>query len=113
MFASQTNFKIVIRKIYRDVNIQVKVIRKIEGLKIKNYNIQTYTSNFYQAKAKVDINDDNALKRYYYNSLAENIKDELSKVLKLQTLLELIDMATAINSRSYKRHQERKGIISY
>jgi hypothetical protein len=72
-----------------------------------------YTSKFQQHRANAGINDVLALKRHYYNGLTDTIKDEIAKADKPLDVQSLIDMATRINSRSYERAIERKGITTY
>jgi len=55
-------------------------------------------------KIKINIKDISTLRGYFYNKLLKSLKDKLTKVLKLKTLLEQVKIAIAINSKAYKRH---------
>ena len=39
-------------------------------------------------RIKINIKDNSALKKYFYNKLLKSLKDKLTKVLKLKMLLE-------------------------
>jgi hypothetical protein len=51
--------------------------------------------------------DDKALAFLFYKGLKENVKDELSRIPRIDTLNELIEMAITIDNRAHARGRER------
>jgi hypothetical protein len=113
LFASWDSFKEATRKMYGNSDIQARAIREIESIKMRSHDIQGYTSRFQQIRARANIEDSLALKRYYYNGLTDFIKHKLSEMEDTADLQDLIDKSTKINSRAYERYMEKKGITTH
>ena len=107
IFSSFANFKVVIGKIYGDVDEQREAELKIRVLR-QNGSVSHYSSQFQQLKSRITWND-SALASQFYSGLKEEVKDELSRVGKPTSLSAMIVRSPEIDGRFYERRLERQG----
>ena len=65
---------------FGDLDKEQAAIRKLETLKQANRPMATLISELVRLAANMNIND-SGLRRLFYNSLSDDLKDELSKVI--------------------------------
>jgi len=107
IFTLYSNFKVIIGKIYGDVDEKREAELKIRALR-QNSSVSHYASQFQQLKSRITWND-SALTAAFYAGLKEEIKDELSRVGKPNSLAAMITQSQTIDGRIYERRLEKAG----
>lgn len=100
-------FEEALKSIYGHVNEEQEAIQKLQNLKQQG-SASAYGSLFVQISSILDW-DPQPLMEYFYQGLKEEVKDELCKTDRPDTLAKFIEKATKIDERIYQRRQERKG----
>lgn len=100
-------FEESLRSIYGHVNEEQEAIQQMTHLK-QTGSASTYGSMFVQISSVLDW-DPQPLMEYFYQGLKDEVKDELCKTDRPDTLAKFIEKATKIDERLYQRRQERKG----
>ena len=107
MIEQYDKFEDALKSIYGHVNEEQEAIQKITNLKQQG-SASAYGSMFVQISSILDW-DPQPLMEYFYQGLKEEVKDELCKTDRPDTLAQFIEKATKIDERLYQRRQERKG----
>ena len=86
---------------FGEVDEQQQAEKAILAIKQKG-SASRYTADFKQLQAKIDW-DDAPLKTAYYNGLKENVKDEVSRSNRLDSLLDIVKLAVRIDNQLYEQ----------
>jgi hypothetical protein len=105
MFASWTEFKQEMGRIFGEVDAKNQAEKRITQLK-QTKSVSAYTAEFKQLQARIDW-DDAALRTVFEAGLKENVKDGLVHHDKPGTLQALIELATRIDNRLWERSQQK------
>lgn len=105
MFASWTEFKQEMGRIFGEVDAKNQAEKRITHLK-QTKSVSAYTAEFKQLQARIDW-DDAALRTVFEAGLKENVKDGLVHHDKPGTLQALIELATRIDNRLWERSQQK------
>jgi len=106
VFRNWDSFKKEITSMFGEVDEQQQAEKAILAIKQKG-SASRYTADFKQLQAKIDW-DDAPLKTAYYNGLKENVKDEVSRSNRPDSLSDMVELAVRIDNRLYERSQEKK-----
>jgi len=106
LFASWTEFKQEMGRIFGEVDAQNQAEKKITRLR-QTTSVSAYTAEFKQLQARIDW-DDAALRTVFESGLKENVKDGLVHHDKPGTLHALIELATRIDNRLWERNDQKK-----
>jgi len=96
-----------IRSTFGYGNEQQEAEREIQALRQRG-SATKYKAEFQILAARLDW-DDNALAALFYQGLKDNIKDELSRDERPDTLREMSETAIRIDTRIWERQLEQKG----
>jgi hypothetical protein len=107
LFRDVKNFFKALRETFGNPDEQRTAERQLISLRQKG-STGTYAAEFKRISAKLDLGE-HALMIYFYGGLRDNVKDELSKEDRPDTLHEYIADAIRIDNRLYERQMERKG----
>jgi len=105
LFASWTNFKEEMGRIFGEVDDQNQAEKAITRLK-QTKSVSSYTAEFKQLQSRIDW-DDAALRTVYENGLKDSIKDGLVHHDKPADLHALVELATRIDNRLWERNQQK------
>ncbi|KAF4339823.1 gag poly [Fusarium beomiforme] len=105
IFADWNNFEIALKDNFGVVNEERQAAADIMKLR-QDKSCAAYSAKFRQLAAKTQWDDD-ALMEIYYQGLKEEVKDELYKADRPDTLNEYATMAIKIDERQYERRKER------
>ncbi len=109
IFKYFANFEDALTKVFRLYNKRAKVETDLNNLR-QNKSAIKYALQFRQLAFRVQQGED-TLKRRFYNSLKDNIKDKLIKInCNTKTLDKYINNAITIDNRQFEQHQERQGL---
>ena len=109
IFEYFTNFKDALTKVFRLYNKRAKAETDLNNLR-QNKSAIKYASRFQQLAFRVQQGED-ALKRRFYNSLKDNVKDKLIKIdYNTKTLDKYMNNAITIDNRQFEQRQERQGL---
>jgi hypothetical protein len=92
-------FEEALKSIYGHVNEEQEAIQKIQNLKQQG-SASAYGSLFVQISSILDW-DPQPLMEYFYQGLKDEVKDELCKTDRPDTLAKFIEKATKIDERLY------------
>jgi hypothetical protein len=107
MFSSYANFEKEIRNTFGDIDEKGTAERQLGVLRQRG-SASKYTSEFQQVASLLPSYGEDALKNTYYVGLKEDIKDEISRGDKPDTLRGMIELAVRIDNRQYERRAERQ-----
>ncbi len=106
IFKYFANFEDALTKVFRLYNKQAKAETDLNNL-YQNKSAIKYALRFQQLAFRVQQGED-ALKRRFYNSLKDNVKDKLIKIdCNTKTLDKYINNAITIDNRQFEQRQER------
>lgn len=105
VFSSYNQFKINIKKIYKDVNKEQTAEQNLQTLK-QTTSVTEYTSKFQQITAKVEWNDTVFTAKFYLR-LKDSVKNKFIKIKRPDELNNIIKTAIKIDNRLYKRQLEK------
>src|SRR4029077_14117146 len=106
MFQSYTSFVKRLQAVFGDPEAERTAERQLLNIRQKQA-VNEYASRFNQIASRLEW-DDAALMAQFYRGLKEEIKDEVARRDRPETLEALVAMATKIDSRNYERQMERK-----
>ena len=106
LLANFQHFLAEFKKLFDDPNIQSSAERRLEMMRQRNRPATALVAEFRQYACLVDWNDA-ALKKTFYHALSEDVKDELARVDRPDTLAELYDLAIRIDNRLFERRSEK------
>jgi hypothetical protein len=107
LFRDVKNFFKALRETFGNPDEQRTAERQLISLRQKG-STGTYAAEFKRILAKLDLGE-YVLMIYFYGGLRDNVKDELSKEDRPDTLYEYIADVIRIDNRLYERQMERKG----
>lgn len=105
IFADWENFEEAIKDTFGMVNEERQAATKIHKIK-QIRSTAAYAIAFRQVASKLEWDDD-VLMEIFYQGLKEEVKDELYKADRPDTLTEYITMAVKIDERQYERRREK------
>ena len=101
-------FKTALDTIYTDRNLKQKVRDKL-GLLKQTKSIASYSAEFQQIIASLDLKDDDDSKlSLFYTSLDQIIKDQLIYFSQTKTFTELLDQCIIIDQRNYAHRKAKQ-----
>jgi hypothetical protein len=108
VFDSYAGFKKQITKAFGDPDAEKTAERRMYALRQgPNMSVGELTSKFHQIASNLDW-EDKAYRSWYYNILKPEIKDAMMYQKKAETLDEMIDIASGIESCLIERYFEKK-----
>jgi hypothetical protein len=105
IFADWDNFEVALKDNFGVVNEERQAAAEIMTLR-QDKSCAAHSARFRQLASKTEWDDD-ALMEIYYRSLKEEVKDELYKADRPDTISEYITMAIKIDERQYERRREK------
>lgn len=105
IFADWENFEEALKDTFGMVNEERQAATKIHKIK-QMKSTAAYAIAFRQVASKLEWDDD-VLMEIFYQGLKEEVKDELYKADRPDTLTEYITMAVKIDERQYERRREK------
>lgn len=105
IFASWTNFETSLKDAFGLVNEERQAATKIHELK-QTKSAAAYAAMFRLIASKLEWEDE-PLMEIFYQGLKDEVKDELYKADRPDTLTEYIAMAVKIDERQYERRKEK------
>ncbi len=109
IFKYFANFEDTFTKVFRLYNKQAKAETDLNNLR-QNKSAIEYALRFQQLAFRVQQGED-ALKRRFYNSFKDNVKDKLIKInCNTKTLDKYINNAITIDNQQFEQRQERQGL---
>jgi hypothetical protein len=107
MFSKYSNFESALRNTFGNPDEQRNAVRRMMDLRQKG-SAGFYAIEFQRLASKMDWGD-SALIEQFYKGLREDVKDDISREKRPNTLTAFVDLAIQIDNRLYERRQERKG----
>jgi hypothetical protein len=107
VFEDYASFEEEIRKVFGDADGKRHAQERLARLR-QTKSATAYATQFRQNSLRADINDE-GLMQLFYDGLKEEVKDELYKVDRPESLDDYIAMAIRIDDRQYARKQQRRG----
>lgn len=107
MFQNFNNFKEALINTFGNPDEIRQAERQMRGLRQKG-SAGAYTADFKRISAKLDWGD-SAFMVQYYQGLRDDVKDELSKGPRPDTLIEYMNQAILVDNRLYERRLEKGG----
>lgn len=107
IFGNYHEFEKAIHQTFGTVDEERDAENKLNNLRQRG-SASEYASAFRQIVSKLPW-EQSHLMAAFYQGLREEVKDEIYKESRPDTLAEYIGMAVRIDDRQYKRRQERKG----
>jgi len=107
VFKSYDTFEEEITKVFGDTDEKLHAQERLARLR-QTKSASAYATLFRQDSLKAEINDE-GLMQLFYDGLKEEVKDELYKDDRPDSLDDYIAMAIRIDDRQYTRKQQRKG----
>jgi hypothetical protein len=101
VFKRYTTFAAELQKVFGDMDEKLYTQVRLTRLR-QTKSASTYATIFRQDAIRAEIND-KGLMQLFYDGLKENVKDELYKVDRPDTLDEYITIAIRINNRQFVR----------
>jgi hypothetical protein len=111
VFKDYSNFEKELEKVFGDIDEKIHAQDRLARLS-QTKSAAAYATLFRQDALRAEINEE-GLMQLFYNGLKEEVKDELYKQDRPETLDEYIAMAIRIDDRQYQRKQQRKGKGGY
>ncbi|KAM5354848.1 hypothetical protein ACJ41O_001494 [Fusarium nematophilum] len=105
IFASWTNFETSLKDAFGLVNEERQAATKIHELR-QTRSAAVYAATFRLISSKLEWEDE-PLMEIFYQGLKDEVKDELYKADRPDTLTEYIAMAVKIDERQYERRKEK------
>ncbi|KAF4470627.1 gag poly, partial [Fusarium albosuccineum] len=105
IFASWDNFEVALKEAFGAPNEERQAATRLYEL-TQTRSCAAYSAMFRQIASRLEWDDD-ALMDTYYRGLKEEVKDELYKADRPETLTEYIAMAIKIDERQYERRREK------
>ena len=107
VFKKYDAFEEEITKVFGDTDEKLHAQERLARLR-QTKSAAAYATIFRQDSLRAEFNDE-GLMQLFYDGLKEEVKDELYKNDRPETLDEYIAMAIRIDDRQYSRKQQRKG----
>jgi hypothetical protein len=107
VFKKYTKFEEEIRKVFGDTDEKLHTQERLARLR-QTKSAANYATKFRQDSLRAEINEE-GLMQLFYDGLKEEVKDELYKADRPESLDEYIAMAIRIDDRLYARKQQRQG----
>ena len=108
MFSGPKNFFKALRETFGNPDEQRAAERQLLNLKQQG-SAGNYAAEFKRISTKLDLGE-HALMIYFYGGLRDNVKDELSREDRPDTLYKYIANAIRIDNRLYERALERRRV---
>ena len=109
VFQRYAKFEKEIRKVFGDTDEKLHAQERLAQLR-QTKSTAAYATQFRQDSLRAAINEE-GLMQLFYDGLREEVKDELYKADRPDTLDEYIAMAIRIDDRQYARKQQKRGGI--
>jgi hypothetical protein len=100
IFNSYATFKANLKKIYDDVNEERIAERQLQALHQIGLAMK-YALKFQQISFRIEW-DDTTLNAIFYIGLKDHVKDEITRIERLEDLAEMIETIIRINNRVYE-----------
>ena len=107
IFGNYTYFEKAIREQFGAIDEERKAEQKIKEI-YQTHSASTYASDLKYWASFLEWDDD-VLMSLFYDGLKEDVKDELYKMERPETLTEYVAMAVKIDDHLYQRKLQRKG----
>ena len=106
VFAAYSKFEEEIKKVFGETDEKLHAQERLANL-TQRKSASAYATQFRQDSLRAEINEE-GLMQLFYDGLKEEVKDELYKQERPETLDEYIAMAIRVDDRLYARKQQRK-----
>jgi hypothetical protein len=110
IFDSHDEYVSQLTRMFGNTDEEIRAERDIQSCK-QLTSVTEYTGRFELLAGKVDW-EDKPLRALYYKGLKEEVKDDIVRGGRPQTLTEMKDKAIEIDTRLYERRMERRGQYS-
>lgn len=92
---------------FGDIDRKRRAEKELLALRQKNRSVSTIVSEFQRLAFETHMNDE-ALFPLFYNTLNDDVKDEICKVARPSTIEEYYRLAIGIDNRLFERKRERR-----